>query len=311
MTWNINHIPDLAGRTAVVTGANGGLGLETARALAGRNAHVVMAVRNLEKAEKARQDILDTHPNASLELAALDLGSQESVKSAAAAIRAAHPKIDILVNNAGVMAMPEGRTVDGFETQLGINHFGHWTFTAGLMPAIVAAYSARVVTVTSTAHHQGTPIDPDDINLEKNYSAWPAYGRSKLANYLFGLGLQQEFEARGIAAESLIAHPGLSNTDLQVQTVAHGGGGGAGRFFQWLAAKTGMSPARGSLPQLRAATDPGAKGGEFYGPRFINNGWPVRLPVLRRNNARDIASLWRVSEDATGVSLFSEGRVPG
>lgn len=306
MAWTTSDIPDLSGRTAVVTGANGGLGLETARALAGHRAHVVMAVRNVEKAEAARDDIRQSHPEASLEVVALDLGSQDSVRSAAATMRAAHPRIDILVNNAGVMAMPEGRTVDGFETQLGINHFGHWTLTAGLMPSILAAEAARVVTVTSTAHHMGSPIDPDDLAMERGYSAWDAYGRSKLANYLFGLGLQHEFAMRGASAQSLIAHPGLSNTDLQVQTVVHGGGGRGAPLAAWLSAKTGMSAGRGSLPQLRAATDPQAKGGEFYGPRFVNNGRAVRLPVLRRHNDRDIASLWGVSEKATGVRLFSD-----
>ncbi len=305
MTWNITNIPDLAGRVAVVTGANGGLGFETAKALAGANAHVVIAARNREKAERARAEILEVHSGASLELVELDLGSQESVKRAAAAIRGAHQVVDILVNNAGVMAMPEGRTVDGFETQFGINHLGHWTFTAELMPSILAADSARVVTVTSTAHHQGRPVDPADVNLENGYGAWPAYGRSKLANYHFAIGLQKEFEKRGLPAQSLIAHPGLSNTDLQTHTVTQGGGGPAAPFFEWLAAKTGMSAARGALPQLRAATDPRARGGEFYGPRFLNNGWPVRLPVVRPNRDRDIATLWKVSEDMTGVSLFS------
>lgn len=307
MSWTIADIPDQSGRVAVVTGANGGLGLETARALAGAGAHVVMAARNLEKADQAREDILSTHPEASLEIVELDLGSQEQTKHAAASIRDAHPAIDILVNNAGVMAMPEGRTVDGFETQFGINHLGHWTFTAELMSSLLAAEAARIVTVTSTAHHQGKPVDPKDVNLEKaGYSAWPAYGRSKLANYLFGLGLQEEFERRGVPAQSFVAHPGLSHTDLQKRTVREGGGGAAGPFFQWLAAKTGMSAARGALPQLRAATDPAARGGEFYGPRWINSGKPVRLPIMRRNNDRDIQSLFRVSEDLTGVALFEK-----
>ena len=150
------------------------------------------------------------------------------------------------------------------------------------------------------------PVDPQDVNLEREYSAWPAYGRSKLANYLFGLGLQREFEVRGLSAQSLIAHPGLSDTDLQVQTVAHGGAGRGGPWAAWLSARTGMPAARGALPQLRAATDPAAHGGEFYGPRLVNNGRPVRLPVLRRHNDRDIASLWHISERATGVRLFAE-----
>ncbi len=304
MPWNVSDIPDLTGRVAVVTGANGGLGLETARALAGAGAHVVMAVRDLQKAENARQDIETTHPDSSLELVDIDLGSQESVKRAAQAIRSRHPKIDILVNNAGLMAMPEGRTADGFETQFGVNHLGHWTLTAELMPAILAAEAARVVTVTSTAHHFGRPVDPGNRNLESGYEPWVAYGRSKLANYHFALGLQTEFEGRGARAQSLVAHPGLSHTDLQVRTAAEGGAGSSGEFWKWMAAKTGMSAARGALPQLRAATDPKAKGGQFYGPRYFNAGRPVKLPVIRPKIDRDIAILWRVSEEMTGVALF-------
>jgi NAD(P)-dependent dehydrogenase (short-subunit alcohol dehydrogenase family) len=265
-----------------------------------------MAVRNQEKAERARQEVLASHPGASLELVPLDLASQQSVKEAATVIRSAHPTLDILVNNAGVMAMPEGRTADGFETQFGINHLGHWTFTASLMPAIIDAGAARVVTVTSMARLNGRPVNPDDVNLEEGYGTWAAYGRAKLANYHFGLGLQHEFDRRGLPAESLIAHPGLSNTDLQANTVAHGGGGASAPAWEWLANKTGMSAARGALPQLRAATDPAAKGGECYGPRFGTNGPPVRRPVLRRNRDRDIATLWKVSSEMTGVQLFDE-----
>jgi len=163
--------------------------------------------------------------------------------------------------------------------------------------------------VTSTAHHMGRPIDPDNINMDGNYSAWGAYGRAKLANYHFALGLQQEFESRGLAAQSLVAHPGLSHTNLQAHTAAEGGAGSAGPFWAWMAAHTGMKADRGALPQLRAATDPKAKGGEFYGPRFVQAGPPVRLPVMRPGNDKAIATLWDVSERETGVTLdFEEVR---
>lgn len=310
MSWNIADIPNLDGKTAVVTGANGGLGLETARALAGAGAHVVMAARNQEKAASAKADIIAGQPDASLEIVELDLGSIEATKSATAEIMSSHSKVDILINNAGLMAMPERRTADGFEMQLGVNHFGHWVFTAELMPALIEAGDSRVVTVTSTAHLVGSPVDPDDVNMEGSYDPWAAYGRSKLANYHFGLGLQREFEDRGLAVESLIAHPGLSTTGLQVRTAAEGGTGRSGEFWVWLAAKTGMTPARGALSQLRAATDPDARGGEFYGPRFVNAGSPVRKPILRRGNDRDIATLWSVSRDATGVGLFNRVEEP-
>lgn len=303
MAWSTRDIPDLTGRTAVVTGANSGLGLESARALAGAGAHVVMATRNQAKATAAEDDILTSVRDASLEIVELDLASLEQTRVAASVISASHSSIDILINNAGLMAMPERRTEDGFEMQLGVNHFGHWVFTAGLLPSLLAADAARVVTVTSTAHHFGRPVDPNNVNMEGSYSAWSAYGRSKLANYHFALGLQREFEDRGLAAESLVAHPGLSHTNLQAHTNAEGGAGRMAPMWELLAAKTGMSAERGALPQLRAATDPDACGGEFYGPRFVNVGNPVRLPVLRSGNAAAIATLWEVSERETGIAF--------
>ena len=311
MSWTATNIPDLTGKVTVVTGANGGLGLETAKALAGAGAHVVMAARNPEKAKRAYDEIVEAHPDASLEIVALDLASLASVEAAASEIGSRHPSVDILVNNAGLMAMPEGRTTDGFETQLGVNHFGHWVFTARLLSNLLAADAARVVTVTSTAHHFGRAIDPDNVNLEGNYRAWSAYGRSKLANYHFALGLQEEFAKRGLAAQSLVAHPGLSHTNLQVHTVDQGGGGWSGRMWKSLAARTGMRADRGALPQLRAATDPSARGGEMYAPRFVNSGPPVRRPILRPGRSKAIATLWAVSERETGVSFDFDDTVEG
>ncbi len=303
MSYTPDSVPDLTGRTVVVTGANGGLGLQTSKVLAAKGAHVVMAARDQEKAARAVEGITAQTPDAALELVELDLASQASVRAAAEQILAHHERVDILVNNAGVMAVPERRTGDGYEMQLGVNHLGHWTLTALLMPALLAAPSARVVSVTSTAHHFGRPVDADNPHLQGRYDPWRAYGQSKLANYHFGLGLQREFERAGVAAQSLIAHPGLSHSDLQTTTVAEGGGGWMGPFFAWLAAHTGMEVDRGAMPQVRAATDPRARGGEFYGPRFGNNGQAVRLPVLRRGNDEAIATLWAVSERATGVPL--------
>lgn len=306
MAWNESNIPDLNGKVAVVTGANSGLGLESAKALAGAGAHVVMAARNQEKAKAAHDEILSAHPAASLEIVELDLGSLESTKAAAAQISADHPVVDILINNAGLMAMPERRTVDGHEMQFGVNHLGHWVFTAGLLKPMLAADRARVVTVTSTAHLAGRMVDPGNVNMEGNYSAWGAYGRAKLANFHFAIGLQREFEKRALKAESLVAHPGLSHTNLQVHTHEQGGAGRSSGLWKWLARHTGMSSARGALSQLRAATDPNARGGEFYGPRWGNNGAPVRKPILRRDIDEGIQRLWLVSERETGVTLDFE-----
>lgn len=304
MPYTTADIPDLTGRIAVVTGANGGLGLETARALAGAGAHVVMAARDQAKARAARDDITVGHPEASLELVPLDLASLASVADAATTIATAHPKIDILVNNAGLMAMPERTTAEGFEMQLGVNHLGHWALTAQLMPNLLDADAARIVSVTSTAHHIGRRVDPANPHLHGRYRPWLAYGQSKLANYHFAIGLQRRFDAARTTATSLLAHPGLSNTNLQAHTVDEGGGGWLGPFFHRLTQSTGMSPAAGAMPQIRAATDPTAEGGEFFAPRFVNNGPPVRRPILRRVGLdRAIADLWLVSERETGLAL--------
>jgi NAD(P)-dependent dehydrogenase (short-subunit alcohol dehydrogenase family) len=293
--WTAADIPDQSGRTAVVTGANGGLGLETARALAAAGAHVVMAARDQEKAAAARAGIAG-----SAEVVPLDLASQASVRAAAEAILGAHERIDLLVNNAGVMGIPERQTADGFEMQFGVNHLGHWTLTALLLPALRRADGARIVTVTSTAHHMGRAVDPADPFLQGRYKPWRAYGQSKLANFHFALGLDQR--VAGVA--SLLAHPGLSNTDLQANSVRETRGGRSQRFFHVLAARTGMSPEAGARPQLRAATDPEARGGQFYVPRWFNAGPPVRRPVLRRIGMdRAIARLWEVSERETGVAI--------
>lgn len=304
MAWTAADIPDQRGRTAVVTGANGGLGLVTARELAAKGAHVVMAVRNRAKADDAIERIRARVPDASLELVSLDLSAQASVHEAAARIISAHPRLDILINNAGVMAIAEARTVDGFEMQFGVDHLGHWTLTALLLPMLLRTPGSRVVTVTSTAHHMGRAVDSANPHLEGNYGPWRAYGQAKLANFHFGLGLDRVLRASAANTASLIAHPGLSDTDLQAVSVQGSGGGASQRFFHAMARRTGMSADDGALPQLRAATSPAAKSGEFYGPRLINTGAPVRKPVLRHIGMdRAIARLWEVSERETGVAI--------
>lgn len=309
MAWTEKDIPDLTGRTAVVTGANGGLGLQTALALAGAGAHVVLAARDPAKTEAAQNRIRASHPSASLEVVPLDLGDLSVVSAAASTILAAHERVDLLVNNAGVMAMPQRTTVDGFELQFGVDHLGHWALTAHLLPALLRAPAARVVTVTSTARHRAfRALDPADPHMRRNYGAWAAYAQAKMANFHFGLGLQQQFARAGAAAASLIAHPGLSNTDLQARTAREGGAGRLGPFFEVMTARSGMTPFEGARPQIRAATDPRAKGGELYAPRFGSHGPAVRRPVLRRwGLQQQIDVLWQVSERETRLLLAVPG----
>ncbi|HEX4903669.1 MAG TPA: oxidoreductase [Acidimicrobiales bacterium] len=306
--WSEADIPDQTGKVAVVTGANGGLGLQTARALAGHGAHVVMAVRDQAKGDAAEAEIRRHAPDASLERVALDLGDQGSVREAAAAIADAHPSIDLLVNNAGVMAMPERQTADGFEMQWGVNHLGHWSLTAELLPALLRAAAAgrrpRVVTVTSVARFSGGPVDPSNPNLTGRYQPWKAYGQAKLANFHFGLGLHRELRKAQVDAMSLLAHPGLTNTDLQARTRREGGAGISGALSDKATDVIGMSPRAGARMQLRAATDPSARSGQLYGPAFAGFGPAVVRPILRRWDLdRRIDELWQVSESETGIAL--------
>jgi NAD(P)-dependent dehydrogenase (short-subunit alcohol dehydrogenase family) len=304
MSWGVADIPDLSGRTTVVTGANGGLGLETARALAGAGAEVVMAARNQERAAEAMKQIRTGLPDASLKLVALDLGSLDSVRKAVEEILGAHETLDLLVNNAGVMGIPERKTADGFEMQFGVDHLGHFALTALLMPALLRAPAARIVTVTSTAHLMGRAVNPENPHLHGRYGPWRAYVQAKLANFHFGLGLDRKLRDAGAPAASMIAHPGLSNTELQAVSVEETDGGLSQRFFLRLARSVGMSPAEGALSQLRAGTDPRAKGGQFYGPLFVNSGPPVQKLVLRRlGMGWAVDRLWQVSERETGLKI--------
>ncbi|MDF2829754.1 MAG: putative oxidoreductase, partial [Mycobacterium sp.] len=280
MSWSTKDIPDLHGKVAVITGANGGLGLASAKALAGRGAHVVMAVRNEAKAADAHAELVAAHPGAALEIVRLDLGSLASVAAAAEQIAATHDRIDILMCNAGVMALPQGTTVDGFDTQMGTNVLGHWALISHLLPVVVATPGARVVTLSSTAQHAGRPIDPADPHMRDGFDEWRMYGQTKLAMRHLAVGLQAQFDRAGIDAKALSAQPGLTNSDLQTTTQAHGSAGLLGTVSEKLVKLTGMSTDRGALSQLRAAVDPKAPGGGFYGPLFVTNGPPVRKPLV-------------------------------
>lgn len=301
MTWTTADIPDQTGRVAVVTGANSGLGAATARALAAKGAHVVMAVRDVAKAERARDAILADVPSADVEIRPLDLASLASVRACADAVMADHDAVHLLVNNAGLMGIPQRETEDGFEMQLGVNHLGHFVLTARLLPALRRAGSARVVSITSFARLMGLAVSASDPHSRRFYDPWLAYGRSKLANLHFAMELQRRLARAGTGVISLAAHPGLSNTDLQARSVRETGGGLSQRFWDVAADAVGMPPERGALPQLRAATEPDAAGGSLYAPLWGTFGPPVRRPLTPRGKGvRAGRVLWEVSERETG-----------
>lgn len=301
MTWTVEDVPPQQGRVAVVTGGNGGLGLAVARALARRGATVVVAARDREKAARARATIIDESPDAVVELVALDLASLASVRACADEIATSHGRIDLLVNNAGVLAVPQRATEDGFEFQLAVNHLGHFVLTRHLLPALLAAPAARVVSVTSFARFVGRPPNPADPHLRGRYDPWAAYAQSKLANLLFAVELDRRLRGAGVPAASLAAHPGLTYSDMQARSV-RAGGGVLHRFWHAAARGVGMRTERGAAPLLRAATDPAARGGQLYGPRWVTFGAPVRRPVLGRPGQAGRA-LWELSERETGEAF--------
>jgi NAD(P)-dependent dehydrogenase (short-subunit alcohol dehydrogenase family) len=307
MAWTANDIPDLDDTVAVVTGANSGLGFEAARELARNGATVVMGVRSLERGRTAAERIRAEIPPAELEPREVDLGSLDAVRAFAEATLAEHDRIDMLINNAGLMATPAGETKDGFETQIGVNHLGHFVLTERFMPALERAPAARVVTLTSVGRYTGRPLTDERIRLNGDYGPWRAYGDSKLANYQFGMELARRLAAAGSNVSSLVADPGLSHTNLQVATVENAGGGIQGRFWRTMARYGGMPPTAGVLPVLRAATDPDARNGELYRPRWGFRGAPVKAKVSQRlARPADTERMWRTSESHTDT-VFNLG----
>lgn len=304
MAWTAADIPDQTGKVAVITGASGGLGRHATRQLARAGAKVVMAVRDLNKGRTVADAIRAEVPGAELEVRHADLGSLDSIAAFAGSVRNDHFAVDILLNNAGVMATPPGRTSDGLEVQVGTNHLGHFALTLALMPALEHAAAGRIVTLTSIARVQGRTITEQSARTVDHYDAWRAYGDSKLANLQFGIELGRRLDSSGSSVASLVAHPGLSDTGLQATTVRNSGGGILGRFYLVLAETVGMSAAAGALPGLRAATDPDARNGEFYGPRWLLRGAPGRLRVPTRAVASErTVQMWQVSEALTGITL--------
>ena len=296
--WDADRIPDQTGRVAVVTGANSGLGLVTARELARRGALVVLACRNMEKGRAALAEVEAAASGPKPELEELDLASLSSVRSFAARFEAKHDGLDLLINNAGVMAAPRRFTDDGFELHLGTNHLGHFALANLLLPLMEGRDDARVVTLSSSAHKTVRGMAFDNLNGERHYFRWNAYGQSKLANLLFALELDRRLRARGSTVKSLAAHPGYSATNLQ---------SAAAPLVDRLVMKVGnavvaQDDEMGALPVLYAATEPGLEGGTYVGPDGAgeHRGHPT---IVRPNRvARDEESarrLWEVSAEVT------------
>ncbi len=295
--WTVEDIPDQTGRVAVVTGANTGLGLETARALARRGAAVTLAVRNLDKGRAAIDDVRGDVPDAEVELQELDLASLDSIREAAAEIGRRRGRVDLLINNAGVMYTPRQQTADGFEMQFGTNHLGHFAFTGQLLEHLLEVEGSRIVTVSSVGHRIRSHIDFDDLQAERRYNRVAAYGRSKLANLLFTYALQRRLEAATAETVALAAHPGGSDTELGRHMPGM-------RLLQPLTRLLAQSAAMGALPSLRAATDPAAEGGQYFGPDGFmeSRGHPVVVTSSDRSHELETQQrLWAVSEELTGV----------
>jgi NAD(P)-dependent dehydrogenase (short-subunit alcohol dehydrogenase family) len=283
-----------------VTGANTGIGLETAAVLAQRGAVTVLACRDTGKAGRAAERLSPTAPEATVSVVRLDLASLESVRAAAAQIRASHERLDLLINNAGLMMPPRGTTADGFELQFGTNHLGHFALTGLLLEAMLAVPGSRVVTVSSQGHRAGR-IDFADLQSERRYGRMSAYAQSKLANLMFTYELERRLRAAGAATIAVAAHPGSTSTEL----VRHWPG-----LLQMAYAATGglvnQSPPMGALPTLRAATDPAARGGDYYGPGGLGQlkGYPVRVSSNGRSHDEEAQRrLWAESERLTGVTF--------
>jgi NAD(P)-dependent dehydrogenase (short-subunit alcohol dehydrogenase family) len=296
--WTTADIPDQTGRTAVITGANTGLGYETAAALAAKGAHVVLAVRNLEKGKEAARGIEQATPDAQVQLQELDLTSLESIREAAEELRTKHDQIDLLINNAGVMMTPKSTTKDGFELQFGTNHLGHFAFTGLLIDRVLAVPGSRVVTVSSTGHRFARGIRFDDLQWEHDYSRVGAYGQAKLANLMFTYELQRRLIGTNTIAAA--AHPGGSNTELMRNLPA------AIRGVGTLLTPLFQGPDMGALPTLRAATDPGVLGGQYFGPDGFGEqrGYPkIVRSTAASHDAAAQRRLWSVSEELTGVTF--------
>jgi NAD(P)-dependent dehydrogenase (short-subunit alcohol dehydrogenase family) len=286
VAWTPDRLPHLGGSTFVITGANGGLGFETALSLA------------------ARDRILEQHPDAIIEVQALDLASLASVRTAATEILARHDSIDGLVCNAAAMGIGHKRSTDGYDVQFATNHLGHFELTRLLWSALAAGSGGRVVTITSFARHLRGRFDPDDPPIADKDRRWWAYGQTKMMNLRFALELDHRARAAGVAVEAIAAHPGLSHTRRNTTRPARPPRTATQRLVRWWISRFGMESHRGAHSQVRAAADPNARGGALYGPRFMTTGASTRrflMPWTRRS--KRLAELWEVSERMTGTKF--------
>ncbi|MGH8972642.1 MAG: oxidoreductase [Acidimicrobiia bacterium] len=298
--WDEGQVPPLDGKVVLVTGANSGLGLAASKVFVRHGARVVLACRNAGKAEAAAAEVrAEATGGADVAIVPLDLASLASVAATAKLVRDQEPRLDLLINNAGLMAIDEARTEDGFEMQLGVNHLGHFALTAQLAPLLLSTPGSRIVSMSSVGHRVGR-LRLDDLFFEKRgYDRWGAYFQSKLANLLFTAELHRRLTGAGAGTMALAAHPGGTATDLGYE-----GSALTNRALRAFVMPMLQPAWLGALPVVRAATDPGATGGQFYGPRWLVSGLPrVETPSRGARRAEDARGLWARSEELTGVSL--------
>ncbi|MEH1905691.1 MAG: SDR family NAD(P)-dependent oxidoreductase [Nostoc sp.] len=294
--WNAENIPSQKGRVAIVTGSSSGIGYETARILANKQASVIIAVRNLDKGNKALAKILQQNQDADVKVMELDLANLASVKNFAENFQKNYLRLDLLINNAGVMIPPYSKTTDGFELQFGTNHLGHFALTGQLLELLISTEGSRIVNLSSGAHSIGK-IDFDDLNWEKrSYAKWKAYGDSKLANIYFTYELDRKLKDNGIDTLVTASHPGWTATELQR----------TGGVVEYLTGILAQDITMGALPTLRAAIEAGLKGGEYFGPNgFMEmRGYPIKVETNELSKDQGISKkLWVVSEKLTGVKF--------
>ncbi|HOO96826.1 MAG TPA: oxidoreductase [Caldisericia bacterium] len=300
--WTQENIPNQDKKTIIVTGGNTGLGFESVKMMSGKGATVVLACRNTDKGEVARERIANENPAVRIEVMKLDLADLRSIRDFATNFTDRFDRLDVLLNNAGVMMCPYGKTTDGFETQLGTNHLGHFALTGLLFGILKSTKNSRVVNISSIAHRFGRMNFGNLMFEDGGYTPMKAYGRSKLANLLFTYELCRRLGDNASGTKAVVAHPGLSNTELDRHILKNR----VLRFIRPVFGLASQSAAMGALAGIRACVDPNASNGDYYGPRGIGGtkGYPKKVSSNRRShNESDSKKLWEMSEDLTGVSF--------